>query len=151
MATVREKTGDTVISGILFSIGLVAIFLSRFMPPGEFSVPGPGFFPTLLGTLLCMVSGIQAVRLVARKGGRSVVRIGHPHIWATLAALLGVAAFFETLGFVPVIALFVFFCLKTFSPLHWIACLVVAGAAAAGTFLFFNVLLGVQLPPVRWL
>src|SRR5512143_3368017 len=107
MAKVSEKTGDMVISGILFSIGLVAILLSRYMPPGEFSVPGPGFFPTLLGAFLCMVSGAQAVRLLARNGGSSVVRIGHPHIWATLAALLGVAASFETLGFIPVIALFV--------------------------------------------
>jgi hypothetical protein len=151
MAAVREKTGDMVISGILFSIGLVAILLSRFMPPGEFSVPGPGFFPTLLGTFLSIVSGAQAVRLAAKKGGRGTIRIGHPRIWATLVALLGVAAFFETLGFIPVIALFVFFCLKTFSPLRWIPCILIASAAAAGAFLFFNVLLGVQLPAVRWL
>jgi hypothetical protein len=151
MAAVREKTGDMVISGILFSIGLAAILLSRFMPPGEFSVPGPGFFPTLLGTFLCIVSGAQAGRLMAKKGGHSVVRIGHPRIWATLAALLGIAVFFETLGFIPVIALFVFFGLKTLSPLRWITCLLIAGAAAAGAFLFFNTLLGVQLPPVRWL
>jgi hypothetical protein len=41
--------------------------------------------------------------------------------------------------------------LKTLSPLRWITCLLIAGAAAAGAFLFFNTLLGVQLPPVRWL
>jgi hypothetical protein len=151
MAAVREKTGDMVISGILFSIGLVAILLSRLMPPGEFSVPGPGFFPTLLGTFLCIVSGAQAGRLVARKGSSDWVRIGHPRVWTTLAALLGIAVFFETLGFIPVMALFVFFCLKTFSPLRWIICLLIAGAAAAGAFLFFDTLLGVRLPPVRWL
>ena len=135
MAAVGEKTGNLVISGILFSIGLLAILLSRFMPPGEFSVPGPGFFPTLLGAFLCVVSGVQAIRLVAGKGRPGVVRIGHPRIWATLTALTGVAVFFETLGFIPVIAFFVFFCLKTFSPLRWITCLLIAGAAAAGAFL----------------
>ena len=150
MATVREKTGDMVTAGVLFAIGLAAILLSRLMPLGEFSVPGPGFFPTLLGILLCIVSGALAVRLMVKKGETSVVHIGHPHIWATLAALLGVAVFFERLGFIPVIALFVFFCLKTFSPLRWIACLLIAGVAAVGVFLFFNVLLGVQLPATRW-
>jgi putative tricarboxylic transport membrane protein len=150
MATVREKTGDMATAGVLFVIGLAAILLSRLMPLGEFSVPGPGFFPTLLGSLLCIVSGILAVRLIVIKGENSVVRIGHPHIWATLAALLGVAVFFEPLGFIPVIALFIFFCLMTFSALRWIACLLIAVSAAAGVFLFFNVLLGVQLPAMRW-
>jgi putative tricarboxylic transport membrane protein len=150
MVTIREKTGDMVIAGVLFAIGLAAILLSRLMPLGEFSVPGPGFFPTFLGALLCIVSGVQAVRLAVKKGGNGVVRIGHPHIWATLAALLGVAVFFEPLGFIPAIALFIFFCLMTFSALRWIACLLISISAAAGVFLFFNVLLGVQLPAMRW-
>lgn len=144
------RSGDLVISGLLFCIGLFAILMSRAMPKGEYSVPGPGLFPALLGILLCGVSLVFIVRLVLYKSAKKVVEIGHRYIWATTVAIILVSFFFERFGFILVITFFVGFLLKLLSGLRWIACILWAVVAAIAAYLFFNSLLGVQLPSARW-
>jgi hypothetical protein len=145
-----ERSGELVIFGIIFCMGLVGILLSRAMPKGEYSVPGPGFFPALLGIGLCGVTLCSIVRLVIRKTTEKGVEIGHRYIWATTVAIIGVSFLFERLGFILIMAIFVGFLLKLLSNLRWIACILWAVGAAIAAYLFFNSLLGVQLPSARW-
>jgi hypothetical protein len=148
--TSTERGGELVIAGILFCIGLFWIIESRYMPRGEFSVPGPGFFPILLGVLMCLVSGALGVqRFLDRTSGQ--VKIGHPKIWSTIVAIIVLAVFFERLGSIVMIALFVAFLLKILSHLRWYACILWGIAAAISAYLFFDPLLGIQLPRARWL
>jgi len=145
-----QRNGELVIAGIIFCIGLGGALMSRSMPKGEYMVPGPGLFPALLGTLLCVVSLAFIVRLALSKSDKKVVEVGHRYIWATTAAIILVSIFLERLGFILVITFFVGFLLKLLSNLGWIACILWAVAGAIAAYLFFDSLLGVQLPSARW-
>lgn len=146
---VSERKGEMVVAWVLFFIGLLWILVARTMPYGEFSVPGPGFLPTLLGALLCGVSLALGISLLLQKTTERV-KIGHSYIWAITAALFLVAFFFERIGFILTITLFLSFSLKMLSNLKWIACILWAAAGAIVAFLFFNTLLGIQLPSLYW-
>jgi putative tricarboxylic transport membrane protein len=146
-----ERTGELVISGITFCVGFVGILMSRDMPKGEYSVPGPGVFPALLGILLCGVSlGLTVQILLRHKPAKKVVEIGNRYIWATTAAIIGISFLFERLGFILVMAFFVGFLLRLLSNLRWIACILWAFVASIAAYGFFHFLLGVQLPSARW-
>jgi hypothetical protein len=150
MWTSTERIGDLIISGLLLLIGLVCVVLSKAMPPGEFSVPGPGFFPTLLGILISIVSLALGIQSFFYKEAIQEVRVGNRHIWFTIVAIFVLAIFFERLGFILVITLFILFFLKTLSNLKWIICCLFAIAAAISAYAFFNFLLGVRLPSGSW-
>jgi hypothetical protein len=149
MFSPTERSGDLVIAGVLFCIGLIWIIGSLGMPRGEFAVPGPGFFPTMLGTLMCVASFALGLHTLLVKSTQRV-RIGHPYIWSTIMAMLMVSIVFERLGFIATMALFVGFFLKLLSGLRWIPCTAFSIAAAVGAYLFFNLLLGIQLPFAHW-
>ncbi len=151
MQEINQRTGEIAIAAVLFTIGLVWFIVSLQMPRGEFAVPGPGFFPMFLSLALC-VSALVLVG-VALLGGTTVlqVRVGNRSIWATALALLLLAVLFEPLGFIPAIALFVGFFLRLLAGFRWLTCLVAGLAAAYAVHLFFGGLLGLPLPPVRWL
>lgn len=149
MQELNQRTGDVIAALALFAIGLLWVVGARGMPRGEFAVPGPGFFPTLLGVGLC---GAAVLLLLAgRHASPTRVRFGNASIWSTAAALLGLAVIFEPLGFLPAVALFIGFFLRLLSGFRWITCAVAALAAAWAVYLFFGVLLGIPLPIVRWL
>ena len=150
MLSVPERVGSLIAVLALFAVGALWILEAQRMPPGEFSVPGPGFFPTLLATCLCLATvglGIQAWR--GRTAGPPV-QVGHRHIWATLAAVLALAFVFERVGFVCSMTLFVGFLLRVLSPLRWFLLIPAAIAAAGAAYFFFETLLGLRLPPTPW-
>jgi len=150
MIAPTQRTGDMVIAGALFCIGLIWVVGTVDMPRGEFSIPGPGFFPVVLGLALCGASlALGGSILMFRAAKR--VSIGNTYIWSTPIALIALAILFERLGFVPSIALFIGFFLRLLSDLKWVTCVVAAVAAAIGAYLFFSYLLGVSLPSTRWL
>jgi len=151
MQGIHQRTGEVAIAAVLFTIGLVWFIVSLQMPRGEFAVPGPGFFPMFLSLALC-ASALVLVG-VGLFGGTPVpqVRVGNRSIWATPVALLLLAVLFEPLGFLPAIALFVAFFLRLLAGFRWLVCLVAGLAAAYAVYLFFGGLLGLPLPPVRWL
>jgi hypothetical protein len=145
-----QRQGELVVAVILFLVGVVWLVGVLDMPKGEFSVPGPGFFPALLGLALCVTSVALAGKVLTTKTGARVP-IGNWHIWSTGIALVILALTFEPLGFVPSIALFVGFFLRRLAKVRWTTCVLAATAAAGAAYWFFSRLLGVPLPPVRWL
>jgi putative tricarboxylic transport membrane protein len=150
MWTSTERTGELAITGILFCIGLFVILASRNMPRGEFAVPGPGFFPRVLGLTLCLVSLVLGIRIFLHKTTQQV-KIGHRYIWSTIIAIIVLAFFFERLGFILATALFVGFLLRILAHLRWIPCILWAVGAAISAYLLFDLLLGINLPSVHWL
>ena len=120
------------------------------MPRGEFSVPGPGFLPTLLGIILCGVSLVMGIRCLLHRTATARIEIGHPYIWSAIVAMFTLAFFLEIIGFIPAIALFVAFFLKTLSERGWLASIALGTVAAICAYLFFNRLLGIYLPLGLW-
>lgn len=146
-----ERRGHLAISVIFFCVGLFSILAARAMPFGEIFVPGPGFFPTLLGGLLCVVSLAEFVCNLPRGGTTKRVEIGHWRIWSTVTAIIVLGFLFEPVGFILGITLFVVFLLKILSPLKWMACILWAVASAIIAYLLFNFLLDITLPLGPWL
>ncbi|HSB67880.1 MAG TPA: tripartite tricarboxylate transporter TctB family protein [Candidatus Methylomirabilis sp.] len=144
-----QRSGELATSIVLFSIGVVWLVGVLDMPPGGFSVPGPGFFPTLLGLLLCISSAALAGKTLLTSATAGVP-LGNRHIWSTGVALVVLAALLEPLGFVPSVALFVGFFLRRLAEFRWTTAILAATAAAAATYWIFSHALGIPLPPVRW-
>jgi hypothetical protein len=145
-----QRSGELVTAILLFLTGVFWLVGVLDMPKGEFSVPGPGFFPSLLGVALCVASAVLAGK-VLMAGTIVRVPIGNWHIWSTGIALGVLALLFEPLGFVPSVALFIGFFLKCLAEFRWTTCVLAATAAAGAVYWIFSHLLGVPLPPMAWL
>lgn len=143
---IGERRGGLWVAGVLGATGLLFAWQSSKLDLGHVGLPGPGFFPMVLGVLLVMFSIIISVDcwFSSAKGGS--VELGHPHVLIAFAALLGVPPLFELLGaYVTLgllsVALLVF--IARLSPLLagvW----TVIGLAAC--WYLFQVLLGLRLP-----
>jgi len=130
----------------LAAVGLVFLWQATLLDFGDIGLPGPGFFPLLLGAVLvglCVLIGIDRWRQSAEG---QAVEIGHRDVLIVFAALLAVPLLFEALGAYITLGFFgaALLVLIARTPV-WLA-----GAAAligmAACWYFFQVLLGLQLP-----
>ena len=141
-----EKTGDLVIAGILFCIGLFTIIYSAMMPSSQWEV-GPGFFPLIAGIFLCGVSlalGINNTFIKSRVTNR--VEMGNRQVWYIIVSVIIVGILFKKIGFIPLIALFIAFILKIFSNMGHRKCFILGVAGAISAFLIFDLLFVIRLP-----
>lgn len=143
-----KRTGNLWVAFLLFGLGIFAILESLKMPPGLYNTPGPGFYPRLLGVILCGVSLTLVFLSLPRWKNDDRVLLGNWNIWAVLLALFIVAELLERIGFILAFTLFLFFLFKKLSERNWIWCLVFSFSGSMGAYLFFSVLLGLRLPPL---
>ena len=141
-----ERTGDLITVGVLFCIGLFSIIYSQRMPPGMYGEVGPGFFPKLIGTLLCGVSLALGTHRFIKKSTTKRVKMSQGKVWFIIAAIIILTVFFKKVGFIPLVALFVGFLLKIFSNMGYKKCITLGVAAAIIAYLIFASLLGIELP-----
>lgn len=142
-----ERNGDLIIVGIFWCVGLYSILVSQVMPRVEYmDIPGPGSFPTLLGIFLCGLSLALGVDIILHRSNTNYVEIGYLHIWLIVVAIIVVGVFFERIGFIPMIWLFVAFIMKILSEHGWLVCTASGAVAAISAYLFFNMLMGISLP-----
>jgi hypothetical protein len=141
-----ERVGDFLVAAVLFLVGLSALIIARNMPAGRFGDAGPGFFPSILGVVLCLVSLGIGVSNLWQRDGKDVVSLAHRDSWSIVGGLVIMAVLFSPLGALPMIGLYVLFLLKRLSKLGWVKCIVFAAATAAGGYWIFDVLLGIPLP-----
>src|SRR4051812_40374666 len=76
------------------------------MPLGTVGLPGPGFFPLVLGVLLALAA-LGVIARLTRVPLADRVTIGHREVLLTFLALLCVPLLFERLGAVPTLAAFI--------------------------------------------
>jgi hypothetical protein len=144
--TVDERRGALVAAALLVLTGLLFAWQAALLDFGRLGLPGPGFFPFVLGLALAGLAVAVVAGRVRQHGHHSVVEIGHRDVLIAFAALLSVAIAFELLGAYLTLGIFCVVLLALIAKVR----LVYAGpAAAAGMALvwyFFKVLLGLQLP-----
>lgn len=140
------RVGQLVTALALTAAGLFFVWQSAFLPFGGFALPGPGFFPFVLGIAIAVLALAVLLRAWSEAGDGEVVYVGHRDILVVVGALVGVAFAFERLGAHATLGLFMFCLLLLVARTSLWRALAGAGLGVIAVWVFFNLLLGVQLP-----
>jgi hypothetical protein len=140
------RRGGFAVAALLGAIGLLFAWQASLLDLGRIGLPGPGFFPLLLGVLLAALAVAIAVERWRDAADDKPVEVGHRDVLIVFAALLVVPIVFEALGAKITLGLFGAALLVLIARTRlWLAA-VAAVIAMAGCWYFFEVLLGLQLP-----
>jgi hypothetical protein len=133
------------LASTLAAVGAFIIHESLQLGLGHIALPGPGFFPLLLGAMLFVSAGMIGIdRWRSREAG--TVELGHRDVLITVIALLAVPALFEPIGAYLTLGLFGTVMLVLIAQVTVPLAIAAAGLAMAACWYFFQVLLGLQLP-----
>jgi hypothetical protein len=132
------------LAGLLFlAFGVLTVFFARDYPIGLTARMGPGYFPTVLGGILCLFGAYVMIR-----GIRSGVPVQGTWGWRPLGMItLSIVIFgftMERLGLVPALMLLFFIAAlagREFRFKEVLLLAVLMSAFAAGVFVY-----GLQLP-----
>lgn len=116
------------------------------MPFGTIGLPGPGFFPFVLGIALCLVELAVGVQIWREHPAGEHIDLGHRDVVIVFAALAGVALGFERLGAYAALGLFTAVCLVLVARMSLVRAAASAVLGMVVVWLVFNVALGVVLP-----
>jgi putative tricarboxylic transport membrane protein len=157
---VSARRGGVVVAGLLAAVGAFFVWQSSQLDLGNVDLPGPGFFPLVLGAVLLIFSAVigigdwraskndaiknDAIRSDANKS--EAVELGHRDVAIAIAALLAVPLVFEPLGAYITLGLFGTVLLVLLGRVPPLLAIGAACLAMAGCWYFFQVLLGLQLP-----
>ena len=143
---ISARRGGMWIAAMLAAIGLIFAWQASLIDFGDFSLPGPGFFPLMLGLLVFVLAAVVGVRLLLRADSQEPVDLGHRDVLIVFAAMLAIPLLFEPLGAYVTLGSFGAALLVLIAR----SSLVIAGLAAiigmAACWYFFQVALGLQLP-----
>jgi putative tricarboxylic transport membrane protein len=141
-----RKTGDIVVGLCFLAIGIAFAVNSVKLKIGVPTEPQPGFFPFIDGIILIALSVLFLFQAWRGKAGESPAfgKVGGPAI-VVLTLLLYVATL-ETLGYVVTTAILSAVVLRAMETKPRIL-LLVSVILAVVSYLLFDRLLGVTLPP----
>jgi len=143
---VSLRGGELAVAVVLFATGVFFAWQAAKMPFGTIRLPGPVFFPFVLGTLLSLCSlAIAAGTLRASRDGKNL-ELGHRDVLVVFAALAGAALVFERLGAYASLGLFTVTVLLLVARLSILISLAAASVGMIAVWLAFQVVLKVQLP-----
>jgi putative tricarboxylic transport membrane protein len=143
---VSARRGGMVVAALLAVIGLVFAWQASLLDFGGFDLPGPGFFPLVLGVVVFALSTLIAIEGLRGAGEGDTVALGHRDVLIVFAAMVAVAALFEPLGAYLSLGLFGAVLLVVIARVSVPLAAVAACIAMAACWYFFQVLLGLQLP-----
>ena len=141
------------IAGLIFlTIGIYGLVFSIPLPWGTWEEPGPGVFPLVIASLLCL-AGIAKILQKQEKEAQAekTVMRGALGGFITPLKILGVTLAFilllDRLGYLLATPLFLFVMFQWISRYRIWASLGLALAIGVGSWYFFDRILAVQLPP----
>ncbi len=144
--TVSARRGGIVVAAVLAGVGLLFAWQASLLDFGGFDLPGPGFFPLVLGVLVFALAVLIAIEGWRGAGEGETVELGHRDVLIVLAALVAVAALFEPLGAYLSLGLFGAVLLVVLARVGVPLAIASAAVAMVACWYFFQVLLGLQLP-----
>jgi putative tricarboxylic transport membrane protein len=140
-------SGGTFLAGVLAMIGLLFTWQALLIDLGDFALPGPGFFPLVLGVVVFGLSVAIGIEHRLGAGSREVVELGHRDVLIVCVALLAVPPLFEPFGAYATLGLFGAAILVLVARRSLVVAGLSASVAMAACWYFFQVALGLQLPP----
>ena len=143
---IGARRGEILVAGALAVTGLIFVWQASMLDLGRIGLPGPGFFPLLLGAfvvLFAIMIGVDGWRASAQG---EPAEFGHPHVLISFAALLAVPLLFEWLGAYVTLGLFTTALLVFIARLSPLLAVVWTVLGMAACWLVFQEALGVRLP-----
>jgi Tripartite tricarboxylate transporter TctB family len=143
---VSARRSGIVVAAVLAGVGLVFAWQASLLDFGGFELPGPGFFPLVLGILVFTFAGLIGIEGLRGGGEGGTVELGHRDVLIVFAALIAAAALFEPLGAYLSLGLFGAVLLVLLARVSVPLAIAAASVAMVACWYFFQVLLGLQLP-----
>jgi putative tricarboxylic transport membrane protein len=143
---IGSRRAGLLAAGTLALIGLIFAWQASRLDLGQIGLPGPGFFPLVLGGLLVVFAAAIAIegRLVSSKD--EPLEFGHAQVLITFAALLAVPLLFELLGAYITLGLMSAVLLVFIVRVSLLLAVVSSAVGMAACWYLFGELLGVRLP-----
>jgi hypothetical protein len=142
---VSDRRGGIFVAGMLATVGGFFAWQSWRLDLGNVDLPGPGFFPLVLGAVLVVFSIVIGIGHW-RSSEREAVEVGHRDVVVAIAALLMVPLMFEPLGAYITLGFFGTTLLVLIARVPPLLALAATCVGLAACWYFFQVLLGLQLP-----
>jgi len=146
---VSQRRGGMVVAGVLAVAGALFAWQSSLLDLGNLALPGPGFFPLVLGALLVAFAAVIGFECWRSPPGEAV-ELGHRDVLIAIAALLAVPLLFEPLGAYVTLGLFGTAMLVLIARIRLMPAIAAAAVGMAACWFFFQQLLGLQLPTGPW-
>jgi putative tricarboxylic transport membrane protein len=143
---VSTRRGELIAAAALFLSGIFFVWQSAGMPFGHVGLPGPGFFPFVLGIALCFLALVIGVQVWREHPAGEHIDLGHRDVVTVFAALLGLALGFERLGAYLALGLFTAVCLVLVARMSLLRAGISAALGMVAVWVAFNLVLGVVLP-----
>jgi hypothetical protein len=143
---ISARYGGMCVAAVLAAIGLIFTWQASLIDFGDFALPGPGFFPLVLGVVVFVLASVIGVRDWFQTAGGETVELGHRDVLIVLAAMAAVPALFEPLGAYATLGLFGAALLVLIARCSLVVAAVSAAIGMAACWYFFQVALGLQLP-----
>jgi putative tricarboxylic transport membrane protein len=146
------KSYDSVSSVVLFVVGLGFIAGGLKGGIGPLNSPGAGFFPTIMGGIMCLLSMALFVKTIRQKDRpgqkeRFWLRTGSwRKILLSLLSLVFYMFALDHLGYIVTTFLFILSLFKWVSAKKWATSVLAAIIVSLGSYLLFKTGLGVSLP-----
>lgn len=144
--TVSMRRGGIAAAFALLLTGLFFAWQALRLDFGGIGLPGPGFFPFVLGVLLAGFAAVIAAGAIREPAAADTVALGHRDVLIAMLALIGVAIGFEPLGAFLTLGLFAAALLVLIGRVSPLVAILSAVIAMIAVWYFFKVLLGLQLP-----
>jgi len=144
----KVRKDPEILAGLFFVVfGIAVIFGALGLPLGTPLEPKPGFFPLLAGIFLAVVSLIYFTGHL-RKSGSGIQSSG---VWRRPAGLIAGLCLYSLIldfaGYVIATILLSVIILRILETPKWWRIVPLGFAASVGSYLLFDVILGVTLPP----
>jgi hypothetical protein len=143
---VPVRLGEVLVGLALLATGAFFASQAALLDFGRIGLPGPGFFPFVLGVALCLLAAAILHNVWRDAGGSDALFFGHRDVVIAMAAMAGLAFVFERVdSYVALGAFTAALLLLIARAALW---RVVLGAVLGmiAVWLFFGTALGVQLP-----
>lgn len=142
------RAGDFAVALVLAGIGLAWAWLSWKLGLGTAAEPGPGLFPFAIAVLLTAGATGCAVRAIGHRPGEGEETVVAVDAEALKAGLLiaALCLLFADGGFFAVAFVFMWLMLAWVSRRRALPAAIASAIAVAGFWLFFEKILGIELP-----
>ncbi len=144
--SMTARRGGLIAAALIAVVGLLFVWQSLALAFGKVTLPGPGFFPLVLGLLLIAFSATVFLGQLRCPPDGAIVALGHRNVLVVAGAMLAAPVLFEPLGAYATLGLFSAVLLAVVGRVRVIVATPAAALMMVGCFYFFQVLLGVQLP-----